>query len=195
MYVFRRTSIEVTDKYMVGDQTVIHLEGMGDFFVTAQRVYPNGNTLFFFDDCVCRKPMNTEKACKNFFKTTLGKWLNTELIEKFPEEIRAQMVDVDEGRALRLPYYGELFGQDEYSKYFLPDERKQLPLMETRRNRVCSAPDSEYCWYWCMNARKDSAANFCNCDYDGVAGTGNASGSYGVRPAFILKSPAPRARD
>lgn len=195
MNVFRKKSVEVTDGYAVGDQIVIRLGNMGGFFATVQKVNEDGSALFFFDDCICQKPINTGRLTKNFYKTTLGKWLNSELIELFPEDIKSQMVNVDEGKALRLPYYSEMFGHDWYYKLFEPDDCEQLPMMAIRRNRVCSAPDDEYCWYWCMNARKDSAAAFCYCYSNGSANKGAASNSLGVRPAFILKSPAPCARD
>lgn len=194
MNVLRKTTVEVTDGFRVGDQIMINLDKLGVFSATVQKV-DGDDALFFFDDCVCDKPMNTGRASKDFYKTTLGKWMNTDLINLFPDEIKAQIVGVEDGRGLRVPYYGEMFGHDTYYNYFTPDDCDQLELMKIRRNRVCSSPDSEYCWYWCMNAWAKSATNFCSVLSDGDAYHYDASNSLGVRPAFILKSPAPYARD
>jgi len=38
-----------------------------------------------------------------------------------------------------------------------------------------------------MNARRDSATNFARVNNNGLAGCNNASNSYGVRPAFVIR--------
>jgi hypothetical protein len=65
---------------------------------------------------------------------------------------------------------------------------KQLELMKARRNRIAfqGCDSNNWCWYWMMNRRKDSAAIFAYVGGYGNAGYRGASDALGVRPVFLL---------
>ena len=62
--------------------------------------------------------------------------------------------------------------------------------MKKRRNRMAfdGSKDENLQWYWLMNKVRESAADFAFVNRTGNANAGNASGSFGVRPAFKLKN-------
>jgi hypothetical protein len=61
MKVLRNREVEVKN-IRIGDQIVIPLAEFGEFTATAQKITDKG-TLFLFDDCVAKQPMN--KKCTN----------------------------------------------------------------------------------------------------------------------------------
>lgn len=62
--------------------------------------------------------------------------------------------------------------------------------MKKRRNRMAfdGSKDENLQWYWLMNKVRESAAAFAFVSGGGIANNGNASYSYGVRPAFKIKN-------
>ena len=65
-------------------------------------------------------------------------------------------------------------------------DAEQWPLMKDRRNRIAFHKDGRWDWCWCMDRDTDSATSFCDVDRGGSAAYGGASGSLGVRPAFLI---------
>ena len=59
--------------------------------------------------------------------------------------------------------------------------------MKERANRVAERKGESYEWGWLQNKYVRSAASFCDDSDDGAAGAWVASGSFGVRPAFLIK--------
>ena len=191
MKVLRQVKMKV-EHFEVGDQISIKLEGYGKYTATVHEVYEDNAALFIFDHCVTSRPMNENGGNEGGFGASdLCRWMNEELIKAFPAKYRTKMAILDAERRikLRVPTRSEMFGQDEYSQNYESDDGgEQLELMKDRKNRICMAPDDEYCWYWLMNARRDSAAGFANVNNHGNAYGDGASGSYGVRPAFVIKN-------
>lgn len=190
--VLRQVKMEA-EHFEVGDQISIELEGYGEFTATAHKVYADNATLFIFDHCVAERPMNKNGSNKGgFYESDLCRWMNGELIKAFPAKYREKMeaLDADGKIMLRVPTRSEMFGQDDCSKYYESDGNgEQLELMKDRKNRVCMSPDDEYCWYWLMNARSVvSSATFALVYAYGIAAYSNASYSFGVRPAFVIKN-------
>jgi len=186
MKVLRMREIEVND-YQIGDQIVIPLSEFGEFTATAQKITDKG-TLFLFDGCVARQPMNNK--CTNegdFEKSDLKKWIDNVLLPAFPDNLRSRIEN------LTIPTYGQIFGHDDRFKYLWyndviePDNDEQLPLMTKRKNRIADF-ENEYNWYWLQNATKKElyAAYFANVTGGGTADYGCASYSHGVRPVFLL---------
>ena len=74
MKVLRNIEVEVK-KIRIGDQIIIPLVEFGEFTATAQKITDKG-TLFLFDDCVTKQPMNKKWTNKGSFeKTTFGNGL------------------------------------------------------------------------------------------------------------------------
>lgn len=93
MKVLRKQEME-TSNILVGDQIVIQLTGFGEFTATAQKITDKG-TLFLFDDCVTEQSMNEKYTNKGGYeKSDLRKWINTILLEAFPEDIRNRISDL-----------------------------------------------------------------------------------------------------
>ena len=59
--------------------------------------------------------------------------------------------------------------------------------MEERANRVAERKGESYEWGWLQNKYVQSAASFCYVNDGGAAYDWGASGSFGVRPAFLIK--------
>lgn len=189
MKAWRKVKMEIKN-YEVGDQIAVKLKGFGKFTATAQRVYDDGKTLFLFDNCVAERQMNENGSNSGgFYESDLCKWMNTELVKTFPTKLLDRMIYTNEEHEclLRIPTRKEMFGEDEYSQYYEPDNEEQFELMKDRKNRVCSLPDDEYAWYWLMNAHLRSSSGFATVSNFGAAGAYGASGSGGVRPAFLIK--------
>lgn len=181
MKVLRNREVEVNN-IRIGDQIVIPLAEFGEFTATAQKITDKG-TLFLFDDCVTKQPMNEKSTNKGGFKKSdLKKWIDDVLLPAFPDNLRSRIEN------LTIPTYGQIFGHDDwYNNVIEPDNDDRFPLMTKRKNRSADF-ENDYEWYWLQNATKKklSAAYFANVAYDGDADYGNASYSRGVRPVFLL---------
>ena len=93
------------------------------------------------------------------------------------------------GDLLRLPFYGEMFGHDDWynSGAVEPDDCEQWPLMKERANRIAERKGESYEWGWLQNIRQGSATHFCSVADGGDAPGWAASASIGARPAFLIK--------
>jgi hypothetical protein len=196
MQVFRKQEMEVSE-VLVGDQIVVNLNGFlnirrhepgipwSEFTATAQKV-TDERILFMFDDCVAERQMNEEQTNKGGFDSSdLNKWIQSDLLEAFPENLR------DRVRDLSIPTCGQIFGGNDLEwcrDKFEDDGDEQLELMKTRRNRIANFGDNDYTWYWLRNATKKdvSASAFALVYGSGLARYNAASSSYGVRPVFWL---------
>lgn len=181
MKVLRKHELE-TDIIEVGDQITIKLAGLGEFTATAQKITDKG-TLFLFDDCVTRRPMNEDRTNKGGYEhSDLCDWIDTVLFEAFPDDMKSRIRD------LQIPTYGQMFGHDDfYSRCFVHDNDEQLPLMKKRKNRIAHFED-DYTWYWLKNATKKnvSSGGFAIVNNSGYADYDGADVDSGGRPAFLL---------
>ena len=182
MAVLRMIQME-TENVQIGDKILVPLTGFGEFFATAHKI-TNEGVLFVFDDYVTVRPMNKTNTNKGGFENSdLKKWMDTVLLEAFPDQLR------DRISKLTIPTVGELFGHEDawYNEYLEPDMDEQLPLMKKRRNRVAYF-DNQPEWGWLQNATKHnvSATSFAFVNASGLASDLSASNSLGVRPAFTI---------
>jgi hypothetical protein len=167
----------------VGDKIVVNLKELGEFEATAHEV-TDESILFIFDDYITERPMNENNTnAGGYEESDLKKWIENELFNKFPWELKTRLTD------LTLPTVGQVFGwDDEWDReHFESDGDEQLPLMELRKNRVAYL-NNELKWGWLRNAMKKeySSLGFATVTGNGGAGSGYASSSGGVRPAFRL---------
>lgn len=181
MKVLRNREVEVKN-IRIGDQIVIPLAEFGEFTATAQKITDKG-TLFLFDDCITRQPMNKKWTNKGGFeKSDLKKWIDNVLLPAFPDYLRSRIEN------LTIPTYGQIFGHDDYFNNIIePDNDEQFPLMTKRKKRIADF-ENDYEWYWLQNAtkKKVSAARFAGVGPLGKASCSGASSYYGVRPVFLL---------
>ncbi|HOQ38741.1 MAG TPA: hypothetical protein PLR73_13760 [Acetivibrio sp.] len=181
MKVLRKREVEVKN-IRIGDQIVIPLAGFGEFTATAQKITDKG-TLFLFDDCVARQPMNKKRTNEGGFeKSDLKKWIDNILLPAFPDNLRNRIEN------LTIPTYGQILGHDDrWNDVIEPDNDEQFPLMTKRKNRIADF-ENDYEWYWLQNATKKELfdADFAIVDFNGIAAYYDASDSFGVRPVFLL---------
>jgi len=167
----------------VGDNTLIKLDGLGEFTATVHKV-TDDKVMLIFDDYVVKRPMNESSTNNGGFEASnLNKWLYTEFVKALPYSIRVRLTDVT------IPTVGEMFGwDDEWDRnHFEADNNKQLPLMKQRRNRVAYY-DNGCEFGWLRNAIKKefSSAHFAIVSHSGYASGSYASNSLGVRPEIWL---------
>ena len=128
---------------------------------------------------------NTNKG--GYEQSLLRKKLNTEILDRFPAEIREKMVAFPNGDLLRLPTEREIFGENIFGAE--EDESvEQWSPMKERKNRIAfqGKGTDRWEWYWLQNEYDGSAAIFAGVGRSGLANYYYASYAYGVRPAFKI---------
>lgn len=183
MKITRTMTIE-TNEIQIGDRIQV-----GHYTATCQKLPEEGLALFFLDQYL-DKAMQMNKKSTNaggYGTSDLRKELNSgKILDEFAP---LELVPFKNGDLLRLPFYGELFGHDDWynSGAVEPDDCEQWPLMKERANRIAERKGESYEWGWLQNIRQGSATGFCGVGSDGDAYGWNASSSIGVRPAFLIK--------
>lgn len=183
MKITRTMTIETND-IQIGDRIQV-----GHYTATCQKLPEEGLALFFLDQYL-DKAMQMNKKNTNaggYDASDLRKELNSSKI--LDEFATLELVPFKNGDLLRLPFYGELFGHDDWynSGAVEPDDCEQWPLMKERANRIAERKGESYEWGWLQNIRQRSAPRFCGVADYGYASVWNASISIGVRPAFLIK--------
>ena len=181
MKVERMTEIE-TPFIKVGDR--IHVD---HYTATCQEITPKG-ALFLLDQYLDKayqmNPANTNEG--GYEESDLRETLRSkEILDLFDDWVD-RMVPFDNGDLLRIPFFSEIFGQ-ENAEYFEPDGCEQWELMKDRKNRIAFWQNC-WEWGWLQNKRKGSATDFCSVTYYGYAGTWYASHVNGVRPVFQISN-------
>lgn len=186
MKIERMTEIETSD-IEVGDR--IHV---AHYTATCQEITSKG-ALFLMDQYL-GKPyaMNAKSTNRGgYAESDLRETLRSKKILDIFKGIRYYMVPFDNGDLLRIPYYGEMFDNNDRNDFVEPDSvepdsNEQWPLMKDAHNRVASRC-GELEWGWLANTDRDSSTYFCNVNNDGGAGVWAASDVIGVRLAFLIK--------
>ena len=178
------------DKYGYEVEDVIAFKLVDGEKIQAMAVkQENDGMLFCLVDCLADEySMNDTNTNEGGYEgSDLRKKLNTEIIARFPADIKAMMVPFDTGDLLRLPTEKEIFGENYYGEYERPYVQQWKP-MKQRRNRIAfQGKNGGWEWYWLQNKCRDSAAFFAAVDHLGYANYDSSSGSRGIRPVFKLK--------
>lgn len=145
-------------------------------------------TLFCLRDCLktsCQmNDRNTNEG--GYANSVLRKRLNSEILNRFPNDIRERMVPLENGDFLRLPTEEEIFGRNEYGEPAGTGFRQWEP-MTLRHNRIAlEGKDGSTSWYWLQNKRKNSSSYFCVVNDGGSPSYYDSWSSGGVRPAFYI---------
>ena len=177
--VYRKTLTKTTE-IQTGDRIRV-----GHYTATCQAATREG-ALFLLDQYLDEAyPMNRKNTNKGGYeKSDLRKTLRSKEILDLFDDWGDRMVPFDNGDLLRIPFFGEIFGQED-AEYFEPDGCEQWELMKDRKNRIAFRQNC-WGWGWLQNKRKGSAANFCTVSANGNAAPAGASASIGVRPAFLI---------
>ena len=156
------------DSFNVGDIISFTLESGEEAEVMAMKAEKDG-MVFAFCDCIAEaKPMRRGDF-------SLPEWLNEELVNKMPAEIKDKLVPFEDGSLMRLMSEMEVFGERIFSSENEVDE--QYEPMKNRKNRVAgygkNGIEGEYAGWWLRSVC--GGTYFCLVTGDGIAGTGNAS--------------------
>lgn len=183
MKITRTMTIETND-IQIGDRIQV-----GHYTATCQKLPGEGLALFYLDQYLDKAmQMNKRNTNKGGYDASdLRKELNSEEILK--DFTGLELVPFENGDLLRLAFYGELFGHDDWyeSGAVEPDDCEQWPLMKERANRIAERKGESYEWGWLQNKYVRSATGFCDVTNRGRANAWGASVSFGVRPAFLIK--------
>ena len=183
MKITRTMTIE-TNEIQIGDRIEV-----GHYTATCQKLVGEGLALFLLDQYL-DKPMQMNRKNTNaggYDASDLRKELNSDKI--LDEFAPLELVPFENGDLLRLAFYGEMFGHGGWyeSGAVKPDDCEQWPLMKERTNRIAERKGESYEWGWLQNKYVQSLTYFCGVNTNGDAGAWNASNSFGVRPAFLIK--------
>ena len=182
----RRSTTVQTDEYEVGDIIDFTLKTGEEVSAMARRKEADG-MLFVFVDCLKTEyPMNSSDTNKGGYEAcALRKKLNGEILDSFPDSLKARMKPVYKDDKLRLLTAMEVFGKNPYEDKV---GGEYLPLMGDIRNRIAfRGKDTDtWEWYWLQNTLNDSAADFACVTNSGYANYAGASSGRGVRPAFKI---------
>ena len=128
----------------------------------------------------------------NYFNSDLRHALNSEILDRFPDEIRSRMVGMRVGNTdtfdlLRIPTVREIFGENPCGKEE-SDTMEQFKGMDNRRNRIAFQGFDTDTWesYCLQNRVENSTSHFARVNGEGLVYYGSASYSVGVRPIFLL---------
>lgn len=176
-----------TDAFKVGDIIEIKLTNGAKAQAMAMQ-QEEDHMIFCLVDCLPgRWQMSTNGG--GYEKSTLRESLNAEILDLFPEELKAVMTPFENGDLLRIPTEREIFGENQYGDYEDPYVKQWEPTKK-RRNRMAfdGSKDENLQWYWLMNNIRGSAMLFSHVHCTGYASRDDASVSLGVRPVFKLKN-------
>ncbi len=120
-----------------------------------------------------------------YLASDMRKYLNGELLDRFPDEIRERLQQDNNGDYLRLFSEKEVFGENYYSDESEADV-EQYYYFKNRKNRIAlSGHAGEYRARWWLRDVA-SSTSFALVYGDGNCYGRNASDSRGVRPAFLI---------
>lgn len=196
MLAERKMSVD-TEMFEVGDVIRFQLKDGEKIEAIAVKETSEG-TLFITKDCLSKEypmfktPDRMGSMELSYFNSDLRHALNGEILDRFPDEIKSRMVGMRIGNTdffdlLRIPTEKEIFGENVYGKPEGADV-EQFELMKDRRNRIAfqGADTGTWEWYWLQNRDEDYASDFARVNISGSALYYDASGSFGVRPVFLL---------
>ena len=186
------------DAFQVGDVIKFKLTNGAKVQAMAMQQEEDG-MIFCLVDCLPgRSPMNDWTHEGGYEKSTLRKSLNAEILDFFPEELKAVMAPFENGDFLRIPTEREIFGENQYGEYENPYVKQWKPMKQCR-NRI--AVDGIKAWvlqqYWLTNKARESnvlssfrnpAAFFTVADCYGKADYNDGIHALGVRPVFKIKN-------
>ncbi len=143
--------------------------------------------IFYFVD-VIKKEHRINRSDINIgsYETSeLRKYLNSEMLNHFPIEVREKMIVFDNGDFLRLATKYEIFGV----MYFTDDNSKNLEQwepMKYHRNSIAFLGNNSGFLdsYWLQNSK---GSYFGTLNSNGIATYACASNYYGIHSAFKMR--------
>ena len=178
-------NFEEVGEWQMGDIIRFTLLTGEEVEAQCQRVDPEGATFCLTHCLEEEQPMNEEDTNKGGWdESNLRKYLNTEILNSFPESIRNKMKPIYKDDLLTLPAVEDIFGEWDFDRWE-PKEGAEpnWPLMKHRQYRAKGN------WWWERSASATDATGFCLVSANGFASNSLASYSAGLAPAFLIGNP------
>lgn len=187
MKVERTIEMDV-NAFEVGDVISFQLKDGEEVRAMAMKQKADG-MIFCFVECLQKKyQMNDENTNRcGYDRSQLREKLNSEILDRFPEEIKNDLVAFNNGDLLRLPTEYEVFGRNIYGECEDINTVEQWKPMTDCRNRLTFIGDSLQ-WWWLQNKAGYTAASFASVYDNGYACCNGACFSLGVRPVFKIRN-------
>jgi hypothetical protein len=152
MKINRTMTIE-TNEIQIGDRIEV-----GHYTATCRKLVGEGLALFLLDQYLDKSMQMNRKNTNvgGYNGSDLRKELNSgKILDEFPP---LELVPFENGDLLRLPFYGELFGHDDWynSGAVEPDNCEQWPLMKERANRIAERKGESHEWGRLAENRSDN---------------------------------------
>ena len=147
---------------------------------------PGGNMLMWFENCLKTEyPMNKDDSNEGGWnKSDARKYLNIEVIKRFPNKILKHMIPDYNGDWLHLLSIEEVFGKTWDGK---DAKDEQIPLLRNNRYKLkLDGMNGLTQWYWLRSPHLSVATGFCVVSIGAAAYCSGASNAFGLAPAFYL---------
>lgn len=147
---------------------------------------PGGSMLMWFENCLeTEYPMNRDGSNEGGWnESDARKYLNIEVIKRFPNKILKHMIPDYNGDWLHLLSIEEVFGETWDGK---DAKDEQIPLLRNNRYKLkLDGMNGLTQWYWLRSPLLSDAADFCYVYSSAAADCGIASNAFGLAPAFYL---------
>ena len=112
-------------------------------------------------------------------------WLNRDFRDMLPDNLQDVLSTDKNGDEIFIPHEVEVFGTNIYSS---PDEYikyKKWDCFTDSKSRIRTR-NGETDWYWLASPAVSHSTYFCHVSTSGTPSAGNAGGSIGVLPCFMI---------
>ena len=171
-----RKVVTLNEDFKVEDE--IHFEMKdGEPVTVIVAAVEDNKALCIFKDCLKEEHcMNEEYTNEGgYLASDMRKYLNTEVLERLPEEIASRLQQDENGDYLRLLKEEEIFGENKYKVF---DDERMIRALEYEGSDCFN-------WYWLQNPHFSADFGYVRCD-GALDGDNGASNVFGVRPAFLI---------
>ena len=175
------------EKWKVGDIIQFSLSTNEKIEARCERIEEDG-AIFCATHCLKEKrPVVSDYKNLDWDKSELRAYLNNELVNEFPSEIKDRMIPIYKDDLLAIPSIEDIFGDWDYEKWkpIKPGyNNRNWELMRCVQYRVKGD------WYWLKSSLYVSSVGYywCIVYADGSAATDCGSYALGLSPAFKLST-------
>ena len=148
----------------------------------------DGKAIFWVTHCL-EKPhiMETDSGVSKWEETELRIYLNTEVLDRFPQEIRKKMIPIYKDDLLTIPSMEDIFGDWDYDRWKPKADalnNRNWKLMENKQYRSNGA------WYWLRSSCYYSSYGYywCYVSASGGASVDDGGDASGLAPAFAIQT-------
>lgn len=175
------TPFEDVQEWNVGDIIRFKLAKGKNIESQCQKVDEEG-AIFCFTHCFKERRMNKESTNKGGWDASdLREYLNTKILNAFPNTVRERMVPIYEEDLLTLPSIEDIFGKWDYEDW--KPRKRATPNWSLMKGVQYK---SKGVWYWTRSVYERNTTAFLIIDGDGYAFKQDANIPRGLLPAYRI---------